>query len=156
MNLLNRTAAIATALLIFSTAAIADGQLDGAVKARKSLMRLYAFNIGQLVAMAKGEADYDAKVAASAAGNLNAIAHLDQSAMWPQGSDNAAMGDKTRALPELWSTFPKVLEAQKALNGATGAMAEAAGKDLASLQGALGAVGKSCGGCHKPFRAEKK
>ncbi len=119
-------------------------------------MKLYAFNIGQLAGMAKGEAAYDAKVAQAAANSLKTLASGDQSAMWPQGSDNVALGDMTRALPDLWATFPKVLDAQKALVAATASMADAAGKDLASLQGAIGGLGKSCGGCHKPFRAEKK
>jgi len=35
-------------------------------------------------------------------------------------------------------------------------MATAAGGELDSLKGAMGALGKSCAGCHKPFRAPKK
>ncbi len=146
----------AAALVILSGTVMADGHLDGAVKARKALMQLYAFNIGQLGGMAKGKIPYDAKMASVAANNLKTAASIDQSAMWPPGSDNGAMGDKTRALPDLWTTFPKVLDAQKALVAATEGMVAAAGKDLASLQAAIGAVGKGCGGCHKPFRVEKK
>ena len=33
-------------------------------------------------------------------------------------------------------------------------MVAAAGTDLDSLKGAMGPVGKSCGGCHEPFRAK--
>ncbi len=144
------------ALVMLSGTAIADGHLDGAVKARKALMQLYAFNIGQLGGMAKGKIPYDAKIASAAANNLKTAASIDQSAMWPPGTDNGTMGEKTRALPDIWTTFPKILDAQKALVAATDGIAAAAGKDLASLQGAIGAVGKGCGGCHKPYRAEKK
>lgn len=156
MRKLVKVLGVATAIAMLAGTSVAQSPMDGAVKARQAVMQLYAFNIGQLGAMAKGAMEYDAKVASAAANNLSAMAKIDQSAMWPQGSDNGALGDKTRALPEIWTTYPKVADAQKALVAATGAMAAAAGKDLASLRGAIGDVGKSCGGCHKPFRAEKK
>ena len=127
-----------------------------AVKARQAHMQLYAFNLGTLGAMAKGEAEYNAEAAAGAANNLLAAAKLDGSQMWPQGSDSEAMAGKTRALPDIWTTYPKVTDQQKALIEALEKLAPAAGTDLESLQGALKAVGAGCGGCHKPFRAEKK
>ena len=135
--------------------ALADGHLDKAVKARQAQMTLYSFNLGILGAMAKGDAEYDAKVAGGAADNLLAAARLDSSQMWPQGTDTKSMPGKTRALPEIWSTYPEVAEKQKALLEALEALVPAAKKDLESLQGAIGAVGAGCGGCHKPFRAAK-
>ncbi len=149
-------AATACALLLTAGVAGADGHLAGAVKARQALMQIYAFNIGQLGAMAKGEVAYDAKTAAVAAANLATAATINQGAMWQQGSDNGAMGDKTRALPEIWTTYPAIAEKGKALNEAVGALAKVAGTDLAGLRSAIGGVGKACGGCHKQFRAEKK
>ncbi len=133
--------------------ALADGHLEGAIKARKAVMQLRAYSIGQLGAMAKGEVEYDAAAASAAANNLLALAKLDQSTMWPQGTDNASMPGKTRALPEIWSTYPAVVEKAKAMVVAAEAMAKVAGTDLASLQGAMGGVGGACGGCHKPFQA---
>ena len=150
--------ALGTAVLVSgmaSVTALADGHLENAVKARQSVMKLYSFSLGQLGAMAKGEVEYDSAAASAAANNLKAVANLDQSAMWPQGTDNASMPGKTRALPEIWSTYPDVVEKAKALVTAADALAAAAGTDLASLQGAIGDVGKACGSCHKPFRAEQ-
>ncbi|MGI9480980.1 MAG: c-type cytochrome [Hyphomicrobiales bacterium] len=141
---------------LLSGVAFADGHFEKAIKARKAVMTIYAFNLGVLGAMAKGEAEYDSKVAMGAANNLLAAANLDASQLWPQGSDNKAMPDKTRALPDIWTTYPKVVEHQKALIKALEALGPASGKDLQSLQGAMKAVGGGCGGCHKPFRAEKK
>ena len=129
---------------------------DPAIKARKSLMQLYKFNLAQLGGMAKGKIAYDSKVAAIAANNLKTLATVDQAAMWPAGTDNDAMAGETRALPAIWATYPEVEQKAAALTKATEAMAEAAGTDLASLQGAMGALGASCGGCHKKFRAPKK
>ena len=136
--------------------ALADGHIEKAIKARKAQMTLYSFNLGVLGAMAKGEAEYNAEAAAGAANNLLAAAKFDGSQMWPQGSDSTAMPGKTRALPDIWTTYPKVVDQQKALIQALETLAPAAGKDLQSLQGALKAVGAGCGGCHKPFRAEKE
>ena len=41
---------------LVSGIALADGHLDKAIKARKAQMTLYAFNLGVLGAMAKGDA----------------------------------------------------------------------------------------------------
>ncbi|MCP5073964.1 MAG: cytochrome c [Rhodobacteraceae bacterium] len=128
---------------------------EAAIKGRKAMMQTYAFNIGQLGAMAKGVAEYNSEAAAAAAGNLLAAAKFNQMAMWPQGTDMDAMPDKTEALSVIWTTFPAVLDKSNALIEAATAMNEAAGKDLASLQGAMGALGGACGGCHKVYRKPK-
>ncbi len=150
----------ATALAALTAAAIAqgavaDGHLEKAVKARQAQMQLYSFNLGQLGAMAKGDAAYDAKVASAAANNLAALASLDGSALWPQGSDLTAMPDKTAAKPEIWSTYPAIAEKGKALREASAALAAVAGDGLDALKANIGPVGKSCGGCHNDFRQKK-
>ena len=143
------------AALLAVTPVYADGHLEKAVKARQSLMELYSFNLGQLGAMAKGTVAYDAATASAAAGNLAALAALDQGAMWPKGTDLTAMPEKTRAMAEIWSTYPEIQGKGKALADASAAMAKVAGDGLPALQGAVGDVGKACGECHKPFRAPK-
>ena len=85
--------------------------LEKAIKARKSMMQLYLFNLGGLGAMAKGEMDYDAKLAASLAASLSHAAQASNAAMWPQGSDSTAMAGKTRAKSQAWSTYPEVANA---------------------------------------------
>lgn len=146
-----------TALAIASTAAIADGHLEKAIKARQGLMQVVAFNLGPLGAMAKGEMEYDAKTAATFAANLETLAKMDTGAMWPAGSDNAALGeDKTRALPAAWAADSKVGEKHGAWTEASTKLAAVAGDGLDALKGAIGDVGKSCGGCHDDYRAEKK
>lgn len=126
-----------------------------AVKARQSLMSLYAFNIGQLGAMAKGEAEYDAKVAAAAANNLATLTQVDQSAMWPAGTDNAA-DPSSRALPAIRQNFPDVSAKGQALAEAAVAMQSAAGQDLDALKAAMGPLGGACSACHKAYRAPKE
>ncbi len=152
-------AALAMALAVFTGSGMASAQEDhsGAVKARQAYMQLNGFYMGQLAAIAKGQVPYDAAQATGVANSLLALASMDVGAMWPPGSgnDNPALAGKTRALPEIWTTFPAVVEKADALSKALEAMVVAAGTDLASLQGAFGAVGAGCGGCHRSFRAEK-
>ncbi|GKY87866.1 cytochrome c-554 [Sinisalibacter aestuarii] len=125
-----------------------------AVKARQSLMTLFAFNLGTLGAMAQGNMEYDATAAGAAANNLMALSHLDLAALWPEGTDADSI-DGTRALPDLWANFPDVTTKIAALQTATTAMADAAGTDLAGLQGAMGPLGAACGACHQAYRASE-
>lgn len=146
------------ALLSISTVGIAeDGPHDKAIKARQGMFQVYSFNMGILSAMAKGKRDYDAEIASEAANNLLAAVSLGQSQLWPQGSDNESPGNATtRALPSIWSTFPKINEKSDALKTAAAALAPVAGDGLDALKGAIGDVGAGCKGCHDDYRAEKK
>ena len=148
---------LAVAVFAGSGGVSAQENHEGAVKARLAYMQLNGFYMGQLAAVAKGQVDYDPAQATGIARSLLALATMEVGAMWPAGSgnDNPALAGKTRAKPEIWSTYPAVAEKADALTQALGAMVEAAGTDLASLQGAFGAVGAGCGGCHRSFRAEK-
>ena len=152
-------AALAMALAVFTGSGVASAQEDhsGAVKARQAYMQLNGFFMGQLAAVAKGQVPYDAAQATGIANSLLALSTMDVGAMWPPGSgnDNPALAGKTRALPEIWTTFPAIVEKADAMTKALETMVVAAGTDLASLQGAFGAVGAGCGGCHRSFRAEK-
>lgn len=132
--------------------AFAEGEADAAIKARKSQMTLYAFNLAPLGEMAKGTLAYDADVASKAATNLAALAKLDQSRLWREGTDQMS-AENTRALPDIWDNMDDVMAKSLAMTGAADAMQLAAGTDLASLQAAMGALGGACGACHKLYRA---
>lgn len=142
---------------VLPTAASADA-IEDAVKARQSFMKVNAFTLGILGAMAKGERDYDAELAGTLAENLHALSLIKQAEMWPEGSanDNPALKDKTRALPAAWTTYPAVVEKHQAWTDASAELAAVAGDGLEALKSKIGPVGKSCGGCHDDFRAEKK
>uniref|UniRef100_UPI003B516F48 c-type cytochrome n=1 Tax=Roseovarius indicus TaxID=540747 RepID=UPI003B516F48 len=132
-----------------------DKAIQAAVKARQSQMTLYAFNIGLLGSMAKGEVEYDAEAATAAATNLASLSKLDQSRLWPQGSDSETLGsDTTEALPAIWAEGSDIGDKAMALISAADDMQAAAGDGLDALRGAIGPVGKSCGGCHEDFRLD--
>jgi cytochrome c556 len=105
--------------------------------------------------MAKGEQEFDAAAAGLAASNLAAISATYMPGAWLAGTDNESM-DGTAALPALWEANPADVGARaKALSDAAVTLAGAAGT-LEGLRGAIGPVGKACGGCHKPYRAKPK
>ena len=151
-----RNIVIAMAIAAVPMAAVQAGPMDKAVGARKADMKLRAFYMGQLGGMAKGKIAYDAKTAQGAANSLLALTKLDGSKMWPKGSGNDMLGTKTRAMPNIWSTYPEVAGKGKAYKMAVENLVKVAGSGLDGLKGAIGPVGKGCGGCPKPFRAEKK
>ena len=72
--------------------------------------------------------------------------------LFPEGSGT---GD-TRALPKIWEDwagFEKAIAANK--EAALALAGVAATGDAGATGAALKALGASCGGCHKPYRAEK-
>jgi cytochrome c556 len=139
--------AVSTAL----SAGLATAQQDpltAAVKARQSHMQLYAFNLGQLGAMAQGAVAFDAGAAQAAADNLVALTSLNQMAYWLPGTEAGAV-EGSRAKPELWSNFDMAIVG--AMGEAALAMQAAAGT-LEGVQGAMGALGGACGACHEAYR----
>lgn len=141
------------ALTVVAEPAFAD-PLDDAIKARRSFYQVVKFNAGALFAMAKGKMAYDAKAAQSYADNLKALSSLNNGAMWVKGSDNGAKKGKTRAKPEIWSTFPAITEKSNAWKAAVADVASVAGGGLDSLKTKIGGLGGSCKGCHDNFRAK--
>ena len=133
------------------------GPHDAAIKGRQAMFQTFNFNIGILGAMAKGDMEYDADLAAQSAANLQAAANFGQKAMWPEGSDNESEGNaKNRALPAIWSNLPDVTEKFKALQSSSATLAAQAGGGLDALKGAIGDVGGSCKACHDDYRAKRK
>jgi cytochrome c556 len=159
MKISKKLAVIATSVSLVAGAAWADGHvnkgIEAAVKARQAMMQLYSYNLGQLGAMAKTTVPYDAEAASKSAGNLLTLMSIDQSTMWPQGSDTPTI-EGTAALPAIWEKYPDIATKGMALNEAVIALNAAAGTDLASLQGAMKPVGEACGACHKAYRKPAK
>ena len=129
--------------------------LKNAIKARQGEMQLRAFNVGPLFGMAKGKIDYDADLAKKLAGNLKLMLDLDNGRAWAKGSDiDSYMGDTT-ALPKIWTTYPEISKYGKKYVAAVNELAAVAGDGRDALKSKMGAVGKSCKGCHDEFREKQ-
>ena len=150
-----RWIAVLLGLSLALPASAAQDPNEKAIEARIAVMKLQSWYAGPLFQMAKGDVEYDAETARTYAANLNTMVNVDAGAMWPEGTDNKSYEGKTRALPELWTTWPEAGKKAEALSEAAAALAEVAGDGLDALRSKIGAVGKACKGCHDDFRAER-
>jgi cytochrome c556 len=148
------TAVALTAATAATIAVAQEAKMEPAVAARHAQMSLQSYHLGMLGGMAKGEIDYDAELAAAVAQNLDMVSNLNHSMMWPEGT---AQGETegSRAKAEIWSDMEGFEANWTDLQTATATLASAAGTDLESLRGAMGAVGSACGACHDDYRGPR-
>ncbi|MDP6515857.1 MAG: cytochrome c [Alphaproteobacteria bacterium] len=121
------------------------------IKYRQNVMKAQGGHISNIAAVVKGEVSLIGNVAA----NARALADLSRMVLplFPDGTNTG----KTNALPEIWTDRAKFDQAAKASQDAADAMIVAAEtNDLDTIAAALDKLGKSCGGCHKPFRKKKE
>ena len=143
------------ALAMMGTGLAATAQdLPAPVEARQGQFKMMALNVGVLANMVRGNTEYDAAAASTAAANLVAISQIDQSFHWPEGTDNFAL-DGTRALPAIWENLPDVIEKWQAYGAAAEGLAAVAGDGLEPMRAAFGPVGGTCGACHDDYRASE-
>lgn len=122
-------------------------------KAREDLMKVMGQNLGVLGKMAKGEMDFDASAAGTAADALNeAAVKVTALEMWEEGTDSTMVAEG-RALPAIWENLEDFETKAAALVTATEGAQAAAGEGLQALQASMGALGEACGACHKAYRA---
>jgi len=134
--------------------AVAAEPFEDEVEARQAHMQLVKYNMGILGSMAKGKRDYNAEIATAVAQDMLSAATMNNMTLWPAGSDNTVDGLNTKAKPGIWAADSEVMEKHMAWVKASENMAAEAGKGLPALKKAIGALGKSCKGCHKPYKAK--
>ena len=150
---MKRIALTAAAAVFGLAGAVYAGSHGGnpVVKARQAHMQLYAFYMGQMGAMAKGEVEYNADAAQIAADNLASLVGMNQMLLWAPGTDSSSV-DGSRAKADLWQNMDQVMGIATEFKAAADALAAAAGNGQGALGAAMGGVGAQCGACHKPFR----
>jgi cytochrome c556 len=100
--------------------------------------------------MAQGKMPYDANVVARNAAYLNVLTQMP----W-DGFAEATKGEKSRALPAVFTDTAKFKQSQDQLRSAVGALVAAANSgNEGAVKAAVGDVNKACGGCHDNFRAQ--
>lgn len=129
---------------------------EDAIHYRQSALSVMGWQMGPMGAMAKGDIEYDADEFATRANNLAAVAHLP----WEGFTEGSLQGDdhgvETDALAEIGEDREGFAERQETLKQETATLAQMVddGEDFSALRRQVGAVGKSCKGCHDDFRAE--
>lgn len=153
MSVVAVCSAVILGSLISVSPSLADAE-DDAIATRQGFMKLVVWEAGPLFGMAKGKMAYDAEVAMTHAANLKAISQYPVTGLFLPGTSKADRPGKTVAKPEIWQDRAKFETAFDNWQEAVAAVADVAGNGQAELAAAVGDLGKSCGGCHKPFRAK--
>ncbi len=144
-------AAAALAACIGCGAALAQDKPADVIKYRQNVMKSIAAVFGDIQAVAKGEVSFVAHVPALAT-HMSQMAAI-MPAAFPRGTGRDA--NETRAKPEIWADWDKFAAAAKAMGTETAKMAQiAAGGDRAAIGAQVAEIGKTCGGCHRPYRAD--
>lgn len=150
-------AAACTAALVATFAVAADmTPLERAVEARQGVMQIHVLEAGPLFAMIKGDMPYDAEAAADHAKALKALTTYDETRLFPKGTSNEDMKDKTAALPAIWEKPDEFHKAYEALRTAVDHVATTAGQGKDAMTPAVKELGKSCGDCHHTFRQKQQ
>lgn len=123
---------------------------EAALKARKAHMQLYAHNLGILGGMARGNIEFEAALAQTAADNLASLAVMSQDTYWVPGTAAGEI-EGSKALPAIWEDEAGFDEDMAALEQAAMDLQDNAGS-LDGVRGALRAVGGACGACHEDYR----
>ena len=131
--------------------ALAQAKPDVLVKQRQAVMTLQGKYFGPLVAVAQGKAPYNAATVQRNAGFLDNLSRMP----W-DGFDASTQSEKSRALPAIWKESDKFKQAASRMENEVAKLYQVSqGGDEAAVKAQIGAVGKSCAGCHDNFRQKQ-
>jgi cytochrome c556 len=135
----------------FALDAAAQAKPETLVKQRQAAMTLIAKYFGPLGGMAQGRVPYNQQVVQRNAAILDVL----KDTPW-DGFHESTRGVQSAALPAVWEKSGEVKQAIERFTGEVGKLAQVSkGGDEAAVKAQIGAVGKSCGGCHDNFREKK-
>jgi cytochrome c556 len=145
--------AILIVSLCLTNNARADSHEDSGpqVEYRQTLMEIIGGNMGAMGVIMKNRLALPGHIAVHA-GQMAEMARLIAPAFKNNVESNA-----TDAEPEIWKDWAKFeASIDDFETAARNLQAAAEGADPAAVGPAMKALGKSCGGCHKPFRKPKE
>ncbi|HLQ02725.1 MAG TPA: cytochrome c [Burkholderiales bacterium] len=124
------------------------------VKQRQSAMTLQGKYFGPMAGMAQGKVPYNGDVVARNAAYLDVLDKMPWDGFAESTKDLKDV--KTAALPAIWNEPAKFKEAQERLQSEVSKLVSVSKSgDEAAVKAQIGAVGKSCGGCHENFRQKQ-
>ena len=136
---------------VVSATALAQAKPDVLVGQRQGAMKLIGKYWGPIAGMASGKVSpYNADII------LRNATYLENLAQMPwDGFHESTKGEKTKALPEIFTDKAKFEAAADRLMAETAKLGQVArARDEAGVKAQFGAVGKACGACHDGFRAK--
>ena len=132
-------------------AVFAQAKPETLVKQRQAVMTLQGKYFGPMAAMAQGKAPYNADIVRRNAAFLDNLSRMP----W-DGFDPSTKDVKSAALPAIYEQPDKFKEAAARLENEVHKLYEVSRSgDEAAVKAQIGAVGKSCGGCHESFRQKQ-
>ncbi|TAK65524.1 MAG: cytochrome c [Betaproteobacteria bacterium] len=138
--------------LVISATAAAQAKPEQLVKQRQAAMTLQGKYFGPLGAMAQGKAPYNAELVRQNAAFLEVLAKMP----W-DGFAASTKDVKSATLPAAYTDTAKFKEAQdRSQSEISKLVSVSKSGDEAAVKAQLGAVGKSCGGCHENFREKQQ
>ncbi len=148
--------ATAFATIAMVTATVSTAKAEGPVEMRVQAMKDTGAAMRVLAKAAKGESEISLLQEIAAKTVANTGKSIPD--MFPAGTGPGGKGiGETRAKAEIWSDWKGFTAQATALEEAGAALLAAVeAGDRAALGAALDQAGKSCGGCHKPYRAPKQ
>jgi cytochrome c556 len=118
---------------------------------RQSLFRVIRWNVGYLVEMASGRAEWNAADFARRAARVAALSRQLDEAFVP-GSDSGALTD---AKPEIWTDPEDFAGRLRDFQAQARALARVArGDDIDAAKAEFGKTMRTCKACHDRYRAE--
>src|SRR6185503_1421414 len=142
---------VALALGGMAGAVLAQAKPETLVKQRQSVMTLQGKYFGPMAGMAQGKVPFNADVVRRNAAFLDNLSRM----AW-DGFDASTKDVKSAALPAIYEQPDKFKEAAARLENEAHKLYEVSrGGDEAAVKAQIGAVGKSCGGCHESFRQKQ-
>ena len=131
--------------------ALAQAKPEVLVKQRQAAMTLIGKYFGPLGGMAQGKVPYNAQMVQRNAGYLDNLSRMP----W-DGFDPGTKGEKSRALPAVYEDGAKFKEAAARFENEAAKLYQVSrGGDEAAVKAQIGAVGKTCAGCHDNFRQKQ-
>jgi cytochrome c556 len=144
-------AVVALVLGLAAGAVFAQQKPEVMVKQRQSVMTLQGKYFGPMAGMAQGKIPYNADVVKRNSAFLDNLSRM----AW-DGFDPSTKDVKSATLPAAYEQQAKFKEAASRLENEAHKLYEVAQSgDEAAVKAQIGAVGKSCGGCHESFRQKQ-
>lgn len=135
----------------FALDAAAQAKPETLVKQRQAAMTLIAKYFGPLGGMAQGRVPYNQQTVQRNAAILDVL----KDTPWDGFHENTK-GVKSAALPAVWEKPGEVKQGIERFQSEVGKLAQVSKSgDEAAVKAQIGAVGKTCGGCHDGFREKQ-